>query len=141
MKQPSITNKLLFTIIFILGSYTFSFAQEEASNKSNETGEVFEVTDVCAAPKKSMKKFYKWLYENMKYPEQAKKMGVEGKVYVRFIVEKDGSLSNINVVIGIGSGCDEEAIRLMKSSEKWNPGKIKRKPVRQQLVLPISFYL
>ena len=82
-----------------------------------------------------------FMIKNIKYPEQAKKNGVQGKVFVTFIVEKDGSLSNVKVMRGIGAGCDEEAVRVIKLMPKWTPGLEKGKPVKVQFVLPIQFTL
>jgi TonB family protein len=82
-----------------------------------------------------------FMMKNLKYPEQAKKNGVQGKVFVTFIVEKDGSLSNVKVMRGVGSGCDEEAVRVVKMMPKWKPGINKGKPVKVQFVLPIKFAL
>jgi protein TonB len=83
----------------------------------------------------------KFLMENMKYPEEAKELGVQGKVFVTFVVEIDGSISNVRVLRGIGSGCDDEAVRVVKSMPKWIPGKQRGVPVRVQFNLPINFKL
>jgi TonB family protein len=82
-----------------------------------------------------------FMMKNLKYPEQAKKNGVQGKVFVTFIVETDGSLTNVKVMRGIGGGCDEEAVRVIKLMPKWTPGLEKGKPVKVQFVLPIKFAL
>ena len=66
-------------------------------------------------------------------------MGIEGRVYVQFIVERDGSLTDIKVVKGIGAGCDEEAVKVLKNSPKWKPGKQRGKAVRQKMTQPITF--
>jgi len=85
--------------------------------------------------------FGKFIGSNIKYPAEAKKNNVQGKVTVSFIVERDGSLSEIKVVKGIGSGCDEEAIRVMKLSPKWEPGIHNVEAVPVLLTLPITFSL
>lgn len=85
--------------------------------------------------------FYKFVAKNIKYPNQAKRMGVEGKVFIQFVVEKDGTLSSIQSVKGIGAGCEEEAIRVMKLVPKFKPGKQGDVRVRVQMVVPISFQL
>jgi len=82
-----------------------------------------------------------FMMKNLKYPEQAKKNGVQGKVFVTFIIDTDGSLSNVKVMRGIGAGCDEEAVRVIKLMPKWTPGLEKGKPVKVQFVLPIKFAL
>ena len=84
---------------------------------------------------------YKWLGENLKYPEEAKELGIQGRVFVSFVVEPDGSTSNAVVKRGIGGGCDEEAIRIVKAMPKWGPGKQRGQPVRVQFNLPIKFTL
>ena len=85
--------------------------------------------------------FEKWLLEHLKYPEQAKKNKVEGRVIVRFVVRKDGTLSDVKALRLIGGGCDEEAVRLIKSSPKWKPGKQNGKTVDVWYTKPIDFRL
>jgi len=84
---------------------------------------------------------YKFLSANLRYPAEAKELGVQGKVYVEFVVERDGSISNVNIKRGIGAGCDEEAARVVSSMPKWNAGKQNGQPVRVLFVLPIKFIL
>ena len=84
---------------------------------------------------------YKWLGENLKYPEEAKELGIQGRVFVSFVVEPDGSTSNAVVKRGIGGGCDEEALRIVKAMPKWGAGKQRGQPVRVQFNLPIKFTL
>lgn len=83
--------------------------------------------------------FYLYLGNNLKYPEEARINKTTGRVVIGFIVEKDGSLSNFKLLKGIGSGCDEEAIRVLKASPKWQPGFQNGKLVRTAFTLPISF--
>ena len=83
----------------------------------------------------------KFLQANIKYPEEAKELGTQGKVFVTFVVEVDGSITDVKVLRGIGAGCDEEAIRVVKSMPKWVPGKQRGVPVRVQFNLPIKFTL
>lgn len=83
----------------------------------------------------------KFLQANMKYPEEAKELGIQGKVFVTFVVEVDGSITDVKVLRGIGSGCDDEAIRVVKSMPRWVPGKQRGVPVRVQFNLPINFKL
>jgi protein TonB len=78
---------------------------------------------------------------NIEYPEIAKRAGVEGKVYVQFVVDRNGSISNVAVVKGIGAGCDEEAIRVIRKMPKWTPGKQNGAPVNVQVSIPIFFKL
>lgn len=81
----------------------------------------------------------KYLSENIQYPKMARGKNIQGKVLVTFIVEKDGSISDIKVVKGIGGGCDEEAMRVIKTMPKWKPGMQNGKNVRVSFAIPISF--
>jgi len=83
----------------------------------------------------------KYLNENIKYPQMARESGIQGRVFVTFVVEKDGSVTDVRVLRGIGGGCDEEAIRVIKNMPKWDPGKQRGKPVRVQFNMPILFKL
>ena len=83
----------------------------------------------------------KFIVNNLKYPESAKKNGIQGTVYVSFVVETDGYISNIQILRGIGSGCDEEVIRVMKLMPAWIPGKQNGKKVRVQYNMPVKFSL
>lgn len=82
-----------------------------------------------------------FLAANIEYPTIAKENGVEGMVVTQFIVEKDGSLSDIHIAKGIGAGCDEQAIKVVKMMPKWQPGVQRKQPVRVQFNLPIRFKL
>lgn len=82
-----------------------------------------------------------FLSKNLKYPALAKENGIEGRVVLRFVVEKDGTLTNIEILRKVGWGCDDEATRLIKQMPKWIPGKMNGKPVRVYFTLPILFKL
>ena len=79
--------------------------------------------------------------KNVVYPKEAQEKGISGRVFVSFIVEKDGSVSNVDVKRGIGGGCDDEAVRVIKAMPKWKPGKQDGKPVRVSYMMPITFKL
>jgi protein TonB len=87
------------------------------------------------------KKWLEYIKANLKYPEAAKADHAEGRVFVTFVVERDGSVTNPKILRGIGNGCDEEAQRLLKNSPKWNPGMQNGKTVRVQYIVPIDFKL
>ncbi|WP_462253724.1 energy transducer TonB [Ekhidna sp.] len=82
-----------------------------------------------------------FIAKNIKYPRQAKRMGVEGKVHISFVVDIDGSISDIKILKGIGAGCDEEAIRVLKLLPAFSPGKQRGVPVKVQMQLPVNFQL
>ena len=82
-----------------------------------------------------------YIARNIKYPETAKKEKIEGRVFVTFVIEKDGQVSSAKILRDIGGGCGEEAIRVVKSMPKWKPGTQRGNPVRVQFNLPVSFEL
>jgi len=77
----------------------------------------------------------------IKYPELAKESAIQGTVYITFVVEKDGSITGVKVLRGIGGGCDEESLRMIKNMPKWSPGKQRERPVRVKMNVPIRFVL
>lgn len=83
----------------------------------------------------------RFLAENIRYPQMARESGIQGTVFVTFVVERDGSVTDVRVLRGIGGGCDEEAVRVIKSMPKWNPGKQRGRAVRVQFNMPIRFTL
>ena len=83
----------------------------------------------------------KYVAENIKYPQAAKDKNIGGRVFVSFVIEKDGSVNEVKVMRGIGGGCDEEAVRVIKGMPKWKPGMQKGKPVRVNYMMPINFKL
>ena len=84
---------------------------------------------------------FDFVANNVVYPQEARDKEIEGRVFVRFIVEKDGSVSDVKVAKGIGGGCDEEAVRVVKAMPKWKPGKQDGKPVRVNFTMPFFFKL
>ncbi|MBP9990091.1 MAG: energy transducer TonB [Bacteroidales bacterium] len=84
---------------------------------------------------------YAYLRDHIKYPTVAKETGITGKVYVSFIVEKDGSITDLKLMRDIGGGCGQEALRVVRSMPKWTPGKQQGRAVRVKFNLPISFNL
>lgn len=85
--------------------------------------------------------FYKFMINNLKYPALAKEKNIQGNVHVSFVVEKDGSLSDVKTVRSLGYGTDEEAIRVIKLAGNWNPGTADGKPVRVRYNIPVRFKL
>ena len=83
--------------------------------------------------------FAKFMSRNLRFPETAAEIGVFGKVFVSFIIEKNGELSNIKIIKGIGAGCDEEAIRVLTKSPKWKAGVQNNQNVRVMYTIPINF--
>lgn len=88
-----------------------------------------------------MDQFYKYVAKNMVFPSQARRMGIEGKVFVRFIINIDGSVTGVEVIKGIGAGCDEAARKVLENAPKFIPAKNRGREVRYRQVIPIYFKL
>lgn len=99
------------------------------------------IVEEQASPPGGMAEFYKFLGKNLEYPNQARRMGIEGRVYLQFTVNKQGEISDIVVTRGIGGGCDEEAIRVLKESPRWSPGKQRGVPVKSRMNFAVVFRL
>ncbi len=113
----------------------------EEAPPEEEVEEVFQIVENPAEFPGGIQAFYKWVSDNLEYPSQARRMGVEGRVYVEFIVDKDGSITEVTSVRGIGAGCDEEAVRVLQMSPKWSPPKQRGRAVKQKMIIPITFRL
>lgn len=100
---------------------------------------LFTVVEESASPVGGINAFTEFISKNMVYPAMARRMDIQGKVFVEFIVERDGTITNVKTLKGIGAGCDEEAVRVVSIAPKWNPGKQRGRAVRQKMVLPINF--
>jgi len=113
--------------------------EEEAEEEKEE--EIFVFVEEQPGYPGGDKARIKYLQENIKYPEMAKESGIQGTVYVTFVVEKDGRITSVKVLRGIGGGCDEEAVRVIKKMPKWKPGKQRGRSVRVQFNMPVRFVL
>jgi len=116
------------------------YSDEEAMPEER-ADEIFTIVEEQPAPVGGMQAFYDFVSKNLKYPSLASRSGIEGRVFVQFVVEKDGDLTDIQVVKGIGGGCDEEAARVLALAPNWQPGKQRGEPVRVRMILPIMFKL
>ncbi|MBO5922089.1 MAG: energy transducer TonB [Bacteroidaceae bacterium] len=127
--------KKLFLIVFFM-----AFVSVNAYSQSKEQDDaVYSIVSEQPSFPGGMQEMMKFISENRKYPAEAKAKDIHGKVIVAFVVERDGSLSDVKIRRGIGYGCDEEAIRLIKSMPKWTPGKQNGKAVRVSFMLPVTF--
>ena len=86
-------------------------------------------------------KLFEFMAKNINYPSQAKADSIEGTVYVQFVVEKNGEITDIRIVRGLGHGCDKEVLKMIKLMPKWNPAKQRGTAVRQRMTLPVKFIL
>ena len=117
----------------------FSFMTSTAQTKKNDM--VFDVVEVMPQFPGGQIAMLQYIMKNMKYPEQAMKEGIQGRVAVRFIVEKDGSISDVKPILSVHPLLNKEAVRVVKSMPKWSPGKHNGKPVRVRFNLPVMFKL
>ena len=116
---------------------------ENSNPEARYEGKLYDLASVELAPEfqGGQTALGRYLGSRLRYPAGARQNKIQGKVYIGFIVEKNGSLADFKVIRGIGGGCDEEAIRVLKSSPAWRPGMANGKPVRTSYVLPITFML
>ncbi len=112
--------------------------QEEEAKPLQDTS-IYDFSSLDKQPQfpGGIGKFYEYVSKNFKLTDEAKKQGVNGRLIMNFVVNADGSLSNIRVLRGLGYGTDEEGIRLLKESPNWIPGVQNGRPVRVQYTLPI----
>jgi periplasmic protein TonB len=128
MKSQNVKNVFIGCLFVLLSALAFS--QDNKVYTTPEKQPFYSGGNVAIA---------KFLKENVKYPEAAKADSTSGTVIVSFIVEISGGLSSIEVVSGIGKGCDEEALRVVRKMTKWFPGSVGGKPVRTFHKISIKF--
>jgi tonB family C-terminal domain len=114
---------------------------ERSAPKKVFTGKVYDLVDEMPSFPGGLEELYKWIDNNVQYPAVARENGIEGRVILKFIVEKDGSLSDSTVIHSVHPMVDREALRLVGQMPKWNPGKRAGIPVRVRYCLPIKFKL
>ena len=113
-----------------------------ADEEDTGEGEIFFIVeDMPTFQGKDVNAFRDWVAKHIKYPEIAAENGISGRVFVRFVVEPTGVVDNVQVVRGVDPALDAEAVRVVKSSPKWSPGKQRGKPVRVAYTIPIVFVL
>ena len=103
--------------------------------------EIFQIVEEMPSFPGGEGKLLEYVATHIKYPQIARETGIQGRVFVGFVVEPDGSISNVKLLRGIGGGCDEEAMRVIKSLPKWKPGKQRGKAVRVSYQIPVLFKL
>lgn len=138
--------KKLFIALMLIGVAATACAQSDAkattkANDATAEEEVFLIVEQEAEFPGGLDALSKYLSANLTYPQEARDANVEGKVIVQFVIEKNGKVSNIKVLRDIGSGCGEEAVRVIKGMPRWKPGQQRGKPVRCQFTLPVNFQL
>lgn len=103
--------------------------------------EIMDATGVDVSPEfpGGMSAWSKYIQNNLKYPGIAQEEGIQGKVFLSFVVEKNGTITDVKVLKGIGYGCDDEAVRVIKKSPRWKAGMQNNLPVRVKYTMPISY--
>ena len=136
LKTKRMKKLILMSLMAVFCLSTVS-AQKTVVSKKNQ--KVFDVVEQMPKFPGGMEALFKYMAENMKYPEDAKKQQVEGRVLVQFIVETDGSVSNTEVLMRVFPSLDAEAVRVISGMPKWIPGKQNGKVVRVKYTIPVSF--
>ena len=131
----SFENRKMVSDFVVIG-----YAESGSSETNKDTTNVFNAVEQQAEYPGGMEAFGKYLAKNLKYPAAAQRANVTGKVYTQFIVNTDGSVSDVTVLKSVGFGCDEEAIRVLETV-KWIPGKQSGRVVRSRFTVPINFQL
>jgi TonB family protein len=102
---------------------------------------IYFVAQEIATYKGGLPALYQRIAKTMRYPANARRRGIQGKVFVEFVIEKDGKVRDVKIIQGAHEILNEEAVRVMKMMDDWTPGKVKGKPVAQMMILPIVFKL
>lgn len=128
LKKIACTLSLLaLTAICTLPAHAQNYASALSPTQEDK---IYEMAEEPPAPVGGLAKFFEYTEDNLVYPEDAKKKGVRGNVFVKFVVEKDGQISNIKIIKGLGHGCDEAVITCLKAAPRWKAGKQGGKTVR-----------
>ncbi|GAB3920343.1 hypothetical protein GCM10028827_01910 [Mucilaginibacter myungsuensis] len=145
--EPSIKNgkpvraKMTVPIAFTLAGKKSPAVKAPTTKLTVNGKQVYTAPEQSAEFPGGIQQFYKYLAKNMNYPELARKNNVQGKVFVTFVIKDDGSITDAKIIRGIGSGCDEEALRVLLKGPKWNPGMQGGQAINQQYTVPFSFSL
>ena len=121
---------------FELGSIDYG---EEEIGMSDEEEEIFVFCEKATEFPGGEEALYEFLRNNIKYPEEAKEKNISGTVVIKFVIEKDGSISHARILREIGGGCGAEALRVVNMMPKWKPGEQGGKPIRCEFTLPVQF--
>ena len=132
--------KSVLILLAAFGMPLWAAAQENKTSETKDAGGAAQLEQMPQFPggEQELKKF---IDQNLRYPEKARNEDIQGKVWLSFVIEKDGSISTIKVVRDIGGGCAEEAVRLLKAMPKWIPGKRDGVLVKVMYNLPFTFKL
>jgi protein TonB len=136
--MKAILSVLLFIPVMLFSQVPITVASQEGAQNKDE---IFEEVDVEANFPGGAAEMMQYIAHNVKYPEISMENGEQGKVFVEFVVNKDGSVSNIKILRGVSKDIDVEAMRVVKNMPKWTPAEIEGKKVRSIARIPINFIL
>ncbi len=109
--------------------------------EDGDENDIFEVVEQNPSFPGGEAELMKWLHKNLKYPPVAQENGIQGKVYIQFVVNKDGSIVDPKIIRSADASLDKEAMRVVQAMPKWTPGKQRGKAVRVRFTLPVTFRL
>ncbi len=132
IEDPQIDVKEIVKDIARIDRYNF---------RAEEVEEIFEIVEVPAMFEGGMDAFYKYVAKNINYPKQARRQNIQGKIFLQFIIDEAGNITNIKVTKGLGFGLDEEAKRVLRESPQWTPARQRGKIVKVRMSIPIMFKL
>lgn len=121
--------------------YSLIETQEKIVEEPKKEAQVFTYVEEMPSFPGGEEALLSYISRSISYPEIAKRAGVEGKIYIQFVVNTDGKVSDVAVAKGIGAGCDEEAVRVVRSMPSWKPGRQNGHPVNVRISIPIVFKL
>ncbi|MEP0713098.1 energy transducer TonB [Algoriphagus sp.] len=140
MKLAQHIFSLKIASVVLIALFFLALPSQETFAQTAKDGVYLEV-DEMPIPPGGIEGWNSYLGKNMTYPIAAREAKVEGKVIITFVVLENGETSNIEILKGIGKGCDEEVMRLVKESPKWTPGKKDGEKVKTRMTLPVNFKL
>ena len=123
------------------GEVVFDEPVEEVVDAGKGEEQIFTVVEQMPEYEGGYEAMMRFISKNMKYPATARRMGIEGSVFVSFVVDTEGKISEVQTIKGISADCDKEAVRVIEKMPPWKPGKQNGKPVKVRFVLPIKFKL
>jgi periplasmic protein TonB len=134
-----ITDQYIEGVVVSTKSKNAGRLSQEMDEDETAEAEVFMVVEESPQFPGGDEARIRFLAENISYPAEAREASIQGTVYITFVIEKDGTIADVRVLRGIGGGCDEEAVRVIRKMPRWLPGKQRGKPVRVQFNMPIKF--
>ena len=131
------TIKMFFAIVFLLTTVLCQAQNKENKSKDGVYEEVEEMPEYPGGEAALRND----LAANIKYPEEAKKAGIQGKVFVSFVVDEQGKVTNATIARGVDPSLDKESLRVINELKTWKPGKEKGKAVKDAFTVPINYAL